>query len=374
MRSEPAMLLLALLAGSGPAPSGFAPAEPGHRWAFPRDHHLHPALRNEWWYFTGTLASAGPGGRSFGYQLTLFRAGLLPEPPALDSAWATGAAVMGHAAVTDPASGEHVFSEVLWRAVPALGGFGAVGDPTLAWARAPPGTEGAWSVRLEEGGAFALSMRDDARGLALDLRARPEGPPVLQGPDGYSRKAPAPGFATLYYSIPRLATEGSLTVGGLTWAVRGTSWLDREAGSSELAPGLVGWDWWGLRLADGRALMLEALREADGRVAWRTGTLVERDGRVRLLGQGEWTAAPRGTWRSPRTGAVYPSGWRVEVPSAGVQVVVEPELRSAEDVSRLVRGLAYWEGPVQVRAADGSAAGEGYAELTGYAAGGRLPL
>ena len=41
--------------------------------------------------------------------------------------------VMGHASLTDPGGGRHVFSEVLHRAVPLLGGFGAAGDSLLAW-------------------------------------------------------------------------------------------------------------------------------------------------------------------------------------------------------------------------------------------------
>jgi predicted secreted hydrolase len=387
MRSEPAIVLAAVLAVVAATPAdappraapaaapagGWAPADPAHRWSFPRDHHLHPELRNEWWYFTGLLEAEGEPGRCFGYQLTFFRVGLVPEPLALDSAWATGAAVMVHAAVTDLRSGEHVFSEVLWRAAPLLGGFGAVDDPLLAWARAPPGTDGRWTLRLT-GDGFALGMRDVARGLALELAVRAEGPPVLQGPNGYSRKAAQDGFASLYYSYPRLATEGTVTTGGRATRVRGTSWMDRELGSSQLAPAQVGWDWWSLRLADGRDLTLYALRRADGSADWRNGTLVERDGRVRLLGPGEWSAESRGRWTSPATGATYPSGWHVVVPGAGIDLLVEPTARAAENVSRLVSGLAYWEGPVRARAPDGSDAGEGYVELTGYGPGGRLPL
>jgi predicted secreted hydrolase len=358
--------------GAEPAPGrGWVAADPAHRWSFPRDHHAHPDHRNEWWYFTGLLEAED--GRRFGYQLTFFRVGLVPDPAPLDSAFAAAGAVMGHAAVTDVQAGTHAFSEILWRAAPMLGGFGAPGDAILASALAPPGTAGRWTIRLDADG-FALAMRDDAAGIALDLRVRPARPVVLQGPNGYSRKAAAEGYASLYYSYTRLATEGTLTTGGRTFRVRGTSWMDKEFGSSQLGPAQVGWDWWSLRLSDGRDLMLYALRRGDGTADWRNGTLVEKDGSVRLLAAEEWTAEATGSWRSGRTGATYPSGWRVRVPRAGVDVTVEPEVREAENVSRLVPGIGYWEGPVRVRAANGTAAGEGYAELTGYAKGGRLPL
>jgi predicted secreted hydrolase len=355
------------------APPTWAPADPGHRWSFPRDHHAHPSARNEWWYFTGLLDVTGAPGRRLGYQLTLFRIGLVREPLPLDSAFATGTAVMGHAAVTDLETGRHVFSEVIWRAAPPLGGFGADGDPVLAFARAPPGTPGRWTIAREGESGFRVSMRDDARGIALDLALRPGKPIALQGPNGLSPKSALPGYASLYYSLTRLATEGRVTAGGRTSEVRGTSWMDRELGSSQLAPQQKGWDWWSLRLADGRDLMLYVLRREDGAADWRNGTLVAADGAVTVLGPGDWSVEATGRWRSPATGAEYPSGWRVRVPGAGIDVRVEPITKDAENVSQLLEGLAYWEGPVALTAA-GAPAGEGYVELTGYGGGGRLPL
>jgi predicted secreted hydrolase len=196
---------------------------------------------------------------------------------------------------------------------------------------------------------------------------------VLQGPNGYSRKSARPGYASLYYSFPRLATEGTLTVDGAPRPVAGTSWMDKELGSSQLAPEQKGWDWWSLRLADGRDLMLYVLRRADGSADWRNGTLVAADGGVMLLAPDAWSVEATGTWRSPETGATYPSGWRVRVPGAGVDVAVAPLARGAENVSRLLEGLSYWEGPVALTAA-GRPAGEGYVELTGYGPAGKLPL
>jgi predicted secreted hydrolase len=357
---------------NGTVAGAWSPADPHHVWSFPRDHWAHPDLRNEWWYFTGTVSPEGDPARRLGYQLTFFRVGLLPEPPPLDSAWATGAAVMAHAAVTDPATGAHVFSEVLWRATPLLGGFGAAPDPVLAWARAPAGTDARWSVALD-GAAFRLAMRDDARGVALDLVLRPEKPVVLEGPNGYSRKAAAEGFASLYYSLTRLETEGTITVGGHAFRVRGESWMDKEAGSSQLAPAQVGWDWWSLRLADGRDLMLYVLRRKDGSADWRNATLVERDGRVRLLDGDAWSVEAVGSWTSPG-GTVYPSGWKISVPGEGIRVDVAPLVRGAENRSSLAGGLSYWEGPVRLTGAGGRPLGEGYVELTGYGEGARPPI
>ncbi|HET7755599.1 MAG TPA: lipocalin-like domain-containing protein [Anaeromyxobacteraceae bacterium] len=368
-----AVAAIAMAAGAPAAAEGFRPAQPGHAWTFPRDHWAARAYRNEWWYFTGNLVAVDEPSRALGFQLTFFRVGFLPEKQPLASAWATSGAVMAHAAITDVATGEHRFSEVLWREMPLLGGFGAYPDPVIAWAKPPPGTDGRWSLRWT-GSGFELGMRDDGRDMAIALSASPRKPVALQGPGGFSRKSNAPGHASLYYSITRLDAEGTISVAGREWRVRGDAWMDREMGSSQLAPGQVGWDWWSLQLADGRDLMLYRLRRADGTVDFAYGTVVDADGTTRFLEPGGWESRATSTWRSPRTGAEYPAAWKITVPREKIDISVEPRVAAQENVARLAGGLFYWEGAVRVRDAGGNDAGQGYVELTGYGRGNRPPL
>ena len=363
-------LLALLLSIADPA---WKPAAPGHSWSFPADHWSHPGYRNEWWYFTGSLVSpATPGvkGRRFGYQVTFFRIGVSPTPQP-GSAWSATDVLMGHAAVIDLASGERVFSEVLYRAAPFLAGFGAAPDPVLAWSLGPPGTDRRWELR-QDGDGFSIEVADRAKGLSLRLRLRPERSPVLQGPGGVSRKSSREGFASLYYSLTRLSTEGELELGGVRATVRGESWMDKEFGSSQLAPDQAGWDWFALRLADGRDLMLYLLRDKDGAVSFGSGTLVGPDGRPRWLEAGEFRVRSTGRWRSPSTRAEYPSGWTVEVPSAGLSLRIEPEV--ADQENRGGSAPHYWEGAVRVIGSGGAPAGEGFVELTGYGEGNRPPI
>ncbi len=155
-------------------------------------------------------------------------------------------------------------------------------------------------------------------------------------------------------------------MGGRTLAVHGEAWFDHEWGTSQLGPGVVGWDWLGLRLADGRDLMLYRLRRADGSATPESaGTLVARDGSTRRLAAGDFTFAPSRWWTSPRTDARYPALVRVTVPGAGLDVEVRPEIADAELDARRSTGTIYWEGPVAVT---GTVTGDGYAEFTGYAA------
>jgi len=348
-------------------------AAPAYEWSFPRDHWAHPDARSEWWYFTGHLESEDEPGVRFGYQFTLFRVGVVPVAPALDSEWASRGLVMGHASISLLSEGEHRFSELLYRETPFLGGFAAHPERPLAWSRGPAGTDGRWELDWD-GDGFAFRMSDEAKGFRFDLVTRPERPLVFQGPGGYSRKDDDSGSASLYYSFTRLNTSGTVTVDDRAWRVRGTTWMDKEFGSDQLGPGQVGWDWFSLRLDDGRDLMLYLLRGKDGGVDFGSGTVVSPGGGARHLAASEWSQVATGTWKSPATGAEYPARWRIVVPSEGLSIEVVPELADQENVSRLAGGLFYWEGAVRVLDGSGDEVGRGYVELTGYGEDNRPPL
>ena len=97
------------------------------------------------------------------------------------------------------------------------------------------------------------------------------------------------------------------------------------------------------------------------------GSLTEADGEHRKLEHDSYAIEPLGTWTSPRTGAAYPSGWRVRLPGEELELEVRPLL----DDQELPFAVVYWEGAVEV---SGTRAGRpldgvGFVELTGYAEG-----
>lgn len=345
-----ALLVLALVLARGepPAPrasltvqevlggegaEGFARALGPRTFRFPADHGPHPEFATEWWYFTGNLEAED--GRHFGYQLTFFRKGLVAAAPPRESAWGASQAWMAHLAVT---SGEHRSWERFSRE--ALGLAGAQAEPFRVWVED-------WEV------AGWPRMRLRAGDLDLELASLRE--PVLQGDRGLSQKGREPGNASYYYSLTRLETTGR--IGGVE--VSGLSWMDREWSTSALEEGQVGWDWFSLQLSDGSDLMFYRLRNADGSASpTSSGTLLDAAGRVRRLSVGDVRLSPRGEWQG------WPVRWRVEVPSEGLDLDVEPRV---ED-QLMEHSLRYWEGAVR---ATGSRQGQpvegnGYLELTGY--------
>ena len=353
---------------------GFARATEVRDFEFPRDHGPHPEYRTEWWYVTGNLRDAE--GNRFGLQWTLFRSALAPDTVRAESEWATNQAYMAHFALTDVARGAFMARERFARGAQGLAG--ARSEPFRVWledwelasvdpAAMPSGTEGSiFPLRL--------TAADGERSLSLTLV--PEKSPVFQGDRGLSQKAEGEGNASYYYSYTRLRAEGRIRVGERTHEVRGSAWLDREWSTSVLAEDQVGWDWFALQLEDGRDLMYYQLRRPDGSAhEYSEGVLVESDGTVTRLSGGDVELEVTDRWRSPDSGIEYPSGWRLRLPSRGLDLGIRPVL----DDQELELTFRYWEGAVDVTGRGGSAetSGVGYVEMTGYGpedAGGRTEI
>ncbi len=136
-----------------------------------------------------------------------------------------------------------------------------------------------------------------------------------------------------------------------------------------MAPGAAGWDWAGINLADGGALMAFRMRDQGGRALWAGGTLRSADGRVRSFAADEVRFDALRSWRSPRTGAAYPVAMKIA--AGDLVLTLEPLIDDQELDSRASTGTIYWEGAVRAAIA-GREAGRGYLELTGYVAPLRL--
>jgi predicted secreted hydrolase len=235
----------------------------------------------------------------------------------------------------------------------AFGLAGASAGPTKVWIDN-------WSL-TQEGNVY--KARIPAGDFALDLAFAQTQPPLLQGEDGYSRKGPDPESASYYYSLPNLTVSGAIHASGKRTSVTGRAWLDHEWSSSYMDPHAQGWDWIGINLEDGGALMAFRMRDAKGGKVWAGGTHRDARGVRRAFTPGEVDFTPLRQWRSPRTGATYPVAWRVR--AGAIELTLEPLMDDQESDSRASVGTVYWEGAVRALR-DGKPVGRGYLELTGY--------
>lgn len=337
--------------------AGFARANGPAPLTFPADLGPHPDYQTEWWYYTGNLESED--GRHFGYQFTIFRRAVTPpgERPQRASDWTADQVYMGHFALTDVAGQRYQAFERFARSGAGLAG--AQANPYQVWLEN-------WEVAQVADQPGTVRLTAKAGDVAVDLTLSDAKGPVLHGDRGYSQKGPDPGNASYYYSLTRLDSQGTITVGDRSTTVRGWSWKDHEYSTSALAPDQVGWDWFALQLDDNTELKVFHIRQADGSVdPFSAGSFVDAAGNVTHLGRDDFQIAVHDTWRSPRTNAQYPARWTVTVPALDLSLELEPWLADQE----LALSYAYWEGAVKARGtrAGQPVAGNGYVEMTGYA-------
>lgn len=351
--SEPQARIELADALGGANAAGFAKAIEPRQFAFPADHGPHQEYAVEWWYYTGNLDAAD--GRHFGYELTFFRIGLAPQLPKRASDWATANIFMANLALTDVAAGKFYAFERFSRG--AAGLAGATSEPFRVW------LEG-WSASSSDPQALPMRLQAAQGDIALDLVLQQGKPVVLQGDHGLSHKSAEPGNASYYYSLTRMPTSGMLTVRGERVPVSGLSWMDREWSTSALSANQVGWDWFALQLDDGRELMVYRLRRSNGIDPASSGTMIAADGTSQPLAIDDVQITALNEWRSPHSGAAYPSGWRLEIPDAAINLTITPYLADQE----LPVSVVYWEGAVRIAGSAGGRAvrGNGYVELTGY--------
>jgi predicted secreted hydrolase len=342
------MLALPALAVSRFARAEYPQVTAGKALTFPRDHGSHPYFRTEWWYVTGWVQDAS--GSDLGIQVTFFRnrPGVQEDNP---SAFAPKQIVFAHAALADPRHGSLRHDQRTARA--GLGLAGADEGNTHVWVED-------WTLELVQSRYVARIV---ARDFRLDLEFEPTQSLLLEGERGFSRKGPRREQASYYYSRPHLAVSGSISIGSKQAQVKGRAWLDHEWSSEYLAAEAVGWDWIGINLADGGALMAFRIRGRNGNDLWAGGTWRNADGVARVLAPSDVHFTPLRRWRSVRSGTEYPVAMRVM--AGDLTLDLEPLMDDQELDSRASTGTIYWEGAVRARR-DGREVGLGYLELTGY--------
>ncbi|MBC7699024.1 MAG: carotenoid 1,2-hydratase [Massilia sp.] len=328
---------------------------PGDALRFPRNFGAHPEFRTEWWYITGRLLTAER--QTLGFQVTFFRSRVdtAQDNP---SHFAAKQLILAHAAITDVAGRQLLHDQRIARE--GLGLAGATLDDTHVhlkdWSLQRTGSSGSPSL-------YQAQVKAQDFGFALAMRSTQA--PLVQGQAGYSRKGPLPSQASRYYSQPQLAVTGQVTLHGKAQAVTGQAWMDHEWSEGLLAPEAVGWDWIGMNLRDGSALMAFRLRRQDGSTLWAGGSFRTPGQAARIFKPDEVRFSPGRTWQSPATHATYPVEWQVATPAG--RFTVRAMLDAQELAGQQSTGTVYWEGLSELRDASQRVVGDGYLEMTGYA-------
>ncbi|MCB1926654.1 MAG: carotenoid biosynthesis protein [Rhodocyclaceae bacterium] len=331
------LLLLAAAGGAGLAALGPDKGLIGPV-VLPSDDAFLPSQDVQWWYWTGHLESEE--GRRFGFEVVFF---------SFDS-FAFMRDQLVQVAITDVDDDSFHFSEHLEFHLPAR----SSGRFDLS--------AGKGDIIRAVGDDRIDRLHSEVDGYVLDLELDASKPPALHyGGDAHPYRF---GGYTYYYSRVSMKTRGTLSFGGKTYKVSGSSWFDRQYG--ELYQAIVkGWQWFAIELDDNRQIMLYDILGSENRVE-RSGSITDAAGNTRPIAGHQFKVEVLGKWRSPHTGCVYPSGWRVQLD--GETFEVEPMVKDQELRAKhgFWPGPEYWEGAATV---GGAAAGKAYVELNGFCRG-----
>lgn len=318
---------------------------------FPQDEAAHNDL-TEWWYYTGHFNATAPNGKAhqYGFELVVFQALRSDLPPVYAA----------HFAISDVTRGEFHFDQR------------RIVEPNAV---IPNGTStqgiavhvGDWSIQGLNGlDHLAATMQNYS--IHLDLQALK--PPTLHNGNGLITYGLG-GFS-YYYSRTRMTVSGTIVDHNQPLQVTGQAWMDHQWGNF-LSLGGGGWDWYSLQLNNNTEMMLYFIRDASGKVISTYVGYIDANANDHLLPPQSIQNTVLDHWKSPITGANYPSGWRLEIndPLLHATFTITPQLKDQELAVYQSTGNSYWEGAVTIAGQSSSQPiqGEGYIELTGYAHG-----
>jgi predicted secreted hydrolase len=282
----------------------------------PRDQGAHPGFGEEWWYTSGTLS--GSNRRQYFWVATI---------------WSADGALVAKVNVVDLRADRIVLSHEYVSA-------------TAVTAGQTQFTLGAFRLGLRSGGTLGRWSVDASTnaGGRLELDLVPRQPYVLHGHDGIIQQGT--GGRSAYYSAPRLAARGTLTLAGKPVSVSGQGWLDHQWGNFGTDIGALKWNWFACQFQNGSDLMLyQFLKQANRPSGLQTGTLVTRGGVVKQLKR--FTITPMGVSIRP-AGAIasYPLAWRLQVPTGQIDITILARARNQFITNQFVPN--FWEAASEI--------------------------
>jgi predicted secreted hydrolase len=322
-------------------------AQPNYTLTFPKDHGSHDKFKTEWWYLTGHLfdkntADFFKDSPKFGFQLTFFRA---------SDSGKNG--FLAHGALSDFSQNTHMHSSNHASSLPDLAGVsnGFLNVWNRKWYLKAIGDKFLASYKLEDG-------------TQVNLLLEPNSSPILQGINGFSKKAICDECASHYYSFPNMKVTAQIFFPiGESKTYYGVSWYDHEFMSNSLQENQVGWDWFSLQLQDQRQLMLFKVRGKNSKDDFYSGTLIDSKNNTTInLDKSDFSIEVLSTWKSDKSKAKYPSKWNIKLSKYNINLDLSTRIPNQELNFEGQAVNAYYEGSIIEK----NNKAIGYVEMTGY--------
>jgi predicted secreted hydrolase len=283
-----------------PAAATTAPAFPTFVH-LPADQAAHPNAAQEWWYVVGHLSAHG---HRFGYEVQIV----------------AGKAQQSFIAITDKTTGAYYTQSQ--RYSPDQTRFSS----TALDVRVPSATL--------SGPMDAMRLHATLPVGEIDLALSARGAALYNNGTGL---IPFLDGTSYYYSLPSLASQGTLTVNGHTYQVTGESWLDRQWGTWDWNT-VRKWTWMALQLSNGDRVNLWDLFTQGSEFPY--ATVLRPDGTHEIVAVNPLADTTSDFWTSPTTGKRYGTRWTVSVPAldARLTVVVEPQAQEIQAFGGIYEG------------------------------------
>lgn len=323
----------------------------------PRDLAAHGNAQTEWWYYTGHALTAS--GRRFGFELVFFK-----RRTDMDKFSVVPLRLFGnpyyfaHFAMTD-------YDEKSFRFSHRKSANGPFDYPASASEKHFHLRLGDWSAR--EANRMHILRATIDNDILFEALLNPVKHVTLNGKNGVSFKDKDE--ASRYFSYTRMAMEGDISFEDKTEHFTGSAWMDREFGTWTPTDNQKGWDWFSIQLDNNCELMCYQLRNGVGEISpYSSGSFCDSAGAQVTLKSQDFSIEPTGSWKSPKTGAEYPSGWKITVPRLAAEILITPVIKNQELDTRGTTMIVYWEGACEVsgKVGEKELTGCAYVELVGY--------
>jgi len=191
----------------------------------------------------------------------------------------------------------------------------------------------------------------------FDLTLKNKKPPLLVGGKGFVDLGQN---STYYYSYTDLETSGEVIIDGRRIAVTGQSWMDHQWADAVYSN--FKWDWFSLQLKNKTEIV--CFRFEKNKQVVNLASVISAQGDQKNYNDVEFIDLGK-SWTSSDTGTAYPLAWRIKIPSANIDLQVEPLVREQE---MIFGSINYWEGGLSVSGRQGNEeiTGRGFMELVGY--------
>lgn len=312
---------------------------------FPEDESAHNNIL-EWWYFNGNLRDTK--GNKYAFMDCLFKIDAnRAKIPFLKVPFKT--LYFSHSLLLDIKS-KKMSSELNPVSIVSLDSFST---PLLFINYLSPSRRGYINYEIKQTDYSTYHIK--TKNVELNFISTKK--PLLEGGTGFVRLTPEK--SSYYYSLTNLRTKGKIKIKNKWIEVEGKSWMDHQW--ADVSYSEDKWTWFSIQLENN--IEIVCYEYNSGKNKTYLATISYPDGKQKHFSEIKLTPLCK-EWKSEKTGAVYDTKWKIEIPLENITLEAEAVVKSQELVFGIIN---YWEGPIKIKGTFGNrkVKGAGFMELVG---------